>query len=193
MARFSSISWSLTLTHDHLARCLRDGDVAIDATAGKGNDCLFLAERVGPKGRVYAFDIQKRALDLTRRRLAEAGFLDRARLIEASHADLRDHVAEPARAIAFNLGYLPGGDHKLVTAPASTLAGLEASAELLAPGGGIAIVAYRGHPEGAAELTAVEAWCAGLDPARFYAVKREALNHPASPAVFLIEAAEKIS
>ncbi|QHW33276.1 methyltransferase domain-containing protein [Paenibacillus rhizovicinus] len=46
------------------------GGVVIDATCGNGVDTQFLAELVGPRGRVYAFDIQVDALERTRARLA---------------------------------------------------------------------------------------------------------------------------
>jgi predicted methyltransferase len=42
------------------ARSLQAGDVAVDATAGNGHDTLFLAEAVGPTGRVHAVDVQVR-------------------------------------------------------------------------------------------------------------------------------------
>ncbi|WP_019005767.1 tRNA (mnm(5)s(2)U34)-methyltransferase [Cohnella laeviribosi] len=49
------------------------GAVAVDATAGGGVDTLFLARTVGPRGFVYAFDIQEAALTRTRNRLAAEG------------------------------------------------------------------------------------------------------------------------
>ncbi|MDD3298972.1 MAG: rRNA methyltransferase, partial [Firmicutes bacterium] len=45
-----------------------EGDLTVDATAGNGHDTLFFASLVGEKGAVYAFDIQQRALDITRER-----------------------------------------------------------------------------------------------------------------------------
>ena len=36
---------------------LFDGALAVDATVGNGFDALFLAHRVGPKGRVLGFDV----------------------------------------------------------------------------------------------------------------------------------------
>lgn len=52
------------------------GDVVIDATAGGGVDTLFLAKLVGPRGRVFAFDVQEEAILRTRARLTAAGALD---------------------------------------------------------------------------------------------------------------------
>jgi SAM-dependent methyltransferase len=49
-------------------------DVVIDATCGNGVDTLFLAQQVGVRGTVYAFDIQTLALEHTKVRLAKAGY-----------------------------------------------------------------------------------------------------------------------
>ena len=35
---------------------VQPGDLVVDATAGNGNDTLWLAEAVGANGRVHAFD-----------------------------------------------------------------------------------------------------------------------------------------
>lgn len=53
-----------------------------------------------------------------------------------------------SRLVAFNLGYLPGGDKRIITSSASTLLALEAAKDLLLPGGLISVVAYVGHPGG---------------------------------------------
>ena len=56
------------LAQQLLGPLIRPGDIVIDATAGNGHDTLFLAENVGPDGRVLAFDVQAVAIDSTRRR-----------------------------------------------------------------------------------------------------------------------------
>ena len=50
---------------------MKEGDLCIDATAGNGNDTLFLCELVGECGRVLAFDIQKEAVENTKKRILE--------------------------------------------------------------------------------------------------------------------------
>ncbi len=40
---------------------VREGDTVVDATCGNGNDSKWLAEKIGPKGQLVAFDIQARA------------------------------------------------------------------------------------------------------------------------------------
>ena len=154
-----------------VAPVLAPGAVAVDATAGNGHDTLFLAEAVGPAGRVYAVDVQEAAIAATRARLAEAGLEARIHLACAGHEDLTEQVAPADRgrvaAVMFNLGYLPGGDHTLTTRPPATLDALNAARGLLAPGGRLSVVAYTGHPGGAEEAEAVRAWAEALsDPHR---------------------------
>lgn len=52
------------------------------------------------------------------------------------------------RLVAFNLGYLPGGDKEIITRSETTLLALEAAKRILIPGGLISIVVYVGHPGG---------------------------------------------
>ena len=44
------------------SRFVRPGDTVVDATCGNGHDTKWLAQAVGPSGRVFAFDIQVRSL-----------------------------------------------------------------------------------------------------------------------------------
>ena len=52
------------------------------------------------------------------------------------------------RLVAFNLGYLPGGDKGIITISKTTLLALEAAKKMLIPGGLISLVVYVGHPGG---------------------------------------------
>ena len=59
------------LAHQFVREILREGDLAIDATAGNGHDTLVLAARVGESGRVLAIDIQPAAIESARTQLAQ--------------------------------------------------------------------------------------------------------------------------
>ena len=148
--------------HTILTNHLQEGGHAIDATAGNGYDTLFLAEQVGPSGKVIAIDIQDRAIQSTREKLDSAGLIDRVRLVTEDHATalrklmVNDH--EKAAVITFNLGYLPGSDKCIQTHAESTEEALAASIQLLAPGGYLCVTAYRGHSGGTAEAKTVEAF-----------------------------------
>ncbi len=155
------------IAQDAVRARLREGDVAVDATAGNGGDTVFLAEVVGATGRVFAFDIQAAAIASAGEKVGAAGLADRVAFVHASHSEISNHVAPGAGAIMFNLGYLPGGDRSVVTRIDTTLAALRASLPLLRPGGILSVVAYPGHPEGAAERDAVAAFFASAPLGRF--------------------------
>jgi ubiquinone/menaquinone biosynthesis C-methylase UbiE len=55
------------------ALALRPGDVACDAGVGPGYFALRLARAVGPRGRVYAIDVEPRMIEALRERLRERG------------------------------------------------------------------------------------------------------------------------
>jgi tRNA A58 N-methylase Trm61 len=136
---------------------LREGDLAIDATAGNGHDTAFLAECVGASGHVIAFDIQPDALDQARRHVTGCGFADRVEFHQESHTRIAAHVVPgTVAAVMFNLGYLPGGDHAIATECSGTLIAIGQAAEALKPGGLLSIVCYPGHATGAGEAAAVE-------------------------------------
>lgn len=184
----------LGTAHKWIAERAGSGDAVIDATAGGGVDTLALAGLVGPKGTVYAFDIQQEALERTRLRLApleEEGRLPILRLTLADHAEMERFVdggdAGGIAAVMFNLGYLPGGDTAVITQPASTLRALEAALALLRPGGIVTCVLYPGHPGGDAEAAAVEAWAAKLPQSEGQAVLYRQPQRPAAPYLIAVE------
>jgi hypothetical protein len=164
------------LAQEFVAEALRPGDWAIDATVGNGWDTLFLTRAVGPMGRVWGCDVQVRALERTQARLAEAG-LGGVELVLACHSEMERWLPDEARGrmrgVMFNLGYLPGDgagvgdDPGPITRPDSTLAALRCALAVLATGGRMSVVCYRGHAGGALEADAVEGLVTGLDRGRF--------------------------
>ena len=178
------------LSHLFIRRFVARGDRVIDATCGNGHDTLLLAELAGPNGRVWAFDIQREALEATAARLAEAGHGDSVVLVHAGHETMAEHCRGPVKAAVFNLGYLPGGDRTVVTRPESTLAGLEQALALIAPGGVVIITLYPGHEGGQQEAALLEARLTQLPPAGFHAWRMGQMNVPATaPYVIMIQKA----
>lgn len=142
-----------------LRKALRAGAYAVDATVGNGYDTLFLAHEVGPGGRVLGFDVQKVALTNATEMLRFAGLLNRVTLVLASHEDL-GHYLPPGQQVAvgmFNLGYLPRGDRRITTRPASTLAALSALIPHLEATGRVSLLSYRGHLGGEGEYQVLAA------------------------------------
>ncbi|MDX1346394.1 MAG: class I SAM-dependent methyltransferase [Sedimenticolaceae bacterium] len=154
------------VAHDVIAGHVHAGDIVIDATMGNGHDTLFLAQLVGETGHVYALDLQQRAIDQTRARLDMHGAAEQVTLIKGDHAEmgrlLPQGMAESVAAIVFNLGYLPGGVKSVTTTAESTLYALDASRELIKPGGIISLLVYVGHPGGLEEDVAIREWLGSL-------------------------------
>ena len=149
------------LAADYMARVLRMGDLAVDATVGNGHDTERLAQLVGPSGRVVGFDIQEQALESARRRLTEAALIGRVTLVRDSHANMEAYLDAAPRLIAFNLGFLPGGDKTVTTLLDSTMSAVETAMRLLAPAGMLLVCCYPGHAEGQRELRALRKKLAG--------------------------------
>ncbi|OAB39201.1 SAM-dependent methyltransferase [Paenibacillus macquariensis subsp. defensor] len=160
----------LSFAHKLVSERLKLGDIAIDATIGTGTDTLFLAKSVGPKGHVYGFDIQEEALILTQQRLDQhvLSSISPVTLLLQSHVDMLKSIPQvhhgKLTAIMFNLGYLPSSasNKDIITMTDSTLTALQASLELLRPGGVITIVLYPGHPGGDTESAVVQEWAANI-------------------------------
>lgn len=174
------------LAHLLLSEIIRKGDSVVDATCGNGHDTIFLAALVGEHGKVVAYDIQKPAIQETQALAKQAGFEARVTCHLKSHACLADDLEpESVRAVTFNLGYLPGQDHKLTTQEPETLKALEAAAGILMPAGVLSIICYPGHDAGAAESEAVEAWSTTL-PNQGWRVAKYSMLGTKKPAPFLL-------
>lgn len=176
--------------HEICAQVLSPGDIAIDATVGNGHDTLFLAETVGPTGRVYGFDIQATALAQTAQRLGD-DLGSRVTLIQKSHAEmgtcLDEADRERVRVIIFNLGYLPGGAKEITTQTESTLTAIESACRLLHPSGMISIIAYPGHDAGREETEAVVACLGELEVSGWKYEMTEAVPGSATaPRLFIL-------
>jgi predicted methyltransferase len=175
---------------------IRLGDYVIDATVGGGNDTLFLARSVGDKGCVYGFDIQPEALEQASQKLTAELGTERAtvlvQLMLRNHAEMEAAIPEfrhgQAAVVMFNLGYLPSGDHSVITLVDTTLLALEASLRLLRPGGIVTIVVYPGHSGGDAEADAVMKWAACLSQTEYQAlIYRFANQRETAPYLIAIE------
>lgn len=178
------------IAHAEVRKVLGAGDLAIDATCGNGHDTLFLAGLVGPEGTVLAMDRQAEAIARVRARL-DAERTTHVQLVEGCHsrigAVLPPDVAGRIGAVMFNLGYLPSGDHAVVTGSATTIPALAAAATLLRSGGLLSVLAYTGHPGGEEEAEAVRIWTEGLSPDEFTTERitpGDPRSHP--PVLFLI-------
>lgn len=170
--------------HKLLEEIVNDGDVAVDATCGNGNDTLFLSKLVGKAGSVYAFDIQQQAIDTTSA-LLEANNLHNVHLIHDSHEKVDEHIPQAFKGklagAIFNLGYLPRSDKKIITKSDSTLHALESLLSYVRIGGRIVLVVYHGHEGGKEEKDAVISYCLQLDQKHYSVISYQFINQKNNP------------
>lgn len=137
---------------DWLKQAITSDSVIVDATAGNGHDTLFCA---GIAKHVYAFDIQKEAIENAKIRTSDFSNIT---YVLDSHATLNQYIHTPIDGIIFNLGYLPTSDKSTITQAESTLTACNQALELLSDRGFMLITCYLGHPGGASEAAAVKQW-----------------------------------
>lgn len=171
----------LQYAQDLLADTIQPGDTVVDATAGNGHDTLFLAQLVGDDGQVYAFDVQKEAVDATLLRLLDEGLEHRALVLKDGHEHVAKYVTKPVSAAVFNLGYLPGSDHTIVTQPNTTVTAIESLLQLLTINGIIVLVIYHGHEGGKDERDAVIDYVSQLPQKYVHVLKYQFLNQQNDP------------
>lgn len=166
-----------------ILKCVKDGHTVLDCTVGNGNDTLLLAKQVGAEGKVYGFDIQKRALETTLSKLTCENLDDRVQLIQDGHENIDSHITEKLDFIIYNLGYLPKGDKSIKTNKETTLLSLKKSINLLKDNGIIIITCYIGHEGGLEEKNEVENFLTNLDQKEFNIIKYEFINQRNYPPV----------
>ena len=127
--------------------------IVVDATCGNGNDTLFLAKTSAKK--VFAFDIQEQAIFNTRQLLLNNEVDSKCELILDSHFNFDNYIKSKVRAVMFNLGYLPKGNHNITTTADTTVTTIEKFLKVLEIGGIIVIVVYWGHENGKIEKAAL--------------------------------------
>ncbi|RJE48488.1 SAM-dependent methyltransferase [Dehalobacter sp. MCB1] len=175
-----------TMLKMYLQQLIQHGDQVIDATAGRGKDTLFLAECVGPEGRVFAFDIQEEAIQSTRELLTAHKMLDRVALFRESHTEIGRLVPQGIRAVVFNLGYLPGSNQAMITEPETTLRAVNDTLKLLVAKGVIVCTVYRGHSHSLEEANALNAYAAELSKKDFHVLQGIYLNQGETSPYWLI-------
>ncbi|NLT94645.1 MAG: methyltransferase domain-containing protein [Clostridia bacterium] len=170
-----------------LNNVILSGDCVIDATVGNGNDTLFLAQKVGEKGKVYGFDVQLAAIQNTASLLEQHGLAEQVQLIHDGHQNMLKYVNRPVKAVMFNLGYLPQSDHKIITLPETTIEALRQSTQLLQTGGVITVIVYQGHSGGEREGEEVALFLKKLDSRKWDCLLWSFINRsPMAPYLYLI-------
>lgn len=171
----------LPFAKELIASVIEPGDSVVDATAGNGHDTLFLADLVGESGHVYAFDVQPEAIQVTTEKLEQASLNARATVIHDGHENVVKYVQTEISAAIFNLGYLPGSNHEIVTRGISTVQAIESLLQLLKVGGLIVLVVYHGHEGGKEEKDALMTFVQHLPQSYAHVLSYQFLNQQNNP------------
>lgn len=180
---FNSIT---DLSKFFVQQVIQPEDIVIDATAGNGNDTIFLAKQLSDKGMVFSFDVQKKAIDKTRERIISECLSQKVSLIHAGHQEIAKYVKKNIKVAMFNLGYLPGGDHSITTKGSTTILALEQTMSLLKPGGIISVCVYSGHLGGKEELEDVIAFTKSIDYKCYNVLKIDFYNKINDPPILIM-------
>ncbi|HHX18153.1 MAG TPA: methyltransferase domain-containing protein [Clostridium sp.] len=176
---------SLKQSHEYIKACVNEGDTTIDATCGNGNDTVFLAQLVGERGKVFAFDIQDVAIENAAKKLNDLKLSNRVSFIKDGHENMDSYVNGDIKAVMFNLGYLPGGDRSISTKADTTISAIKKSMELLVTGGIITIVIYYGKDNGLDEKEKVLSFLECIDQKKFAVMKTEFINQQNCPPILV--------
>ncbi|MGL5043210.1 MAG: class I SAM-dependent methyltransferase [Culicoidibacterales bacterium] len=179
----------IPFVHMLLKKHLTPASYVIDATCGNGHDSLFMASLLGYRGRLFGFDIQQRALDQTRIKLA--GSLPRFELFCLSHDNMYEQL-EPFLGkidlVVFNLGFYPNHPHEITTMIKSTYSAILQAICLLKRKGLLIVVAYPGHENGAIESQMLSQLFTKADPNKYFITKYQQTNgFSPTPIVYTIE------
>lgn len=175
----------LELAHLIWADHLEPGMTAIDATAGRGFDALFIAQKIltPTLGDLHLIDIQEDAVKSSNQLLKKklpSNLHNKISFHQQCHSSLPlPHSS--ADLIVYNLGYLPHADKTTTTLTPTTLESIELGFKILKPKSLMSITSYPGHPAGDAEHQALESYFSSINHKKFLVSKHQwikSLNHP---------------
>lgn len=175
---------ALKLSHEHLKAHINTGDTVIDATMGRGRDTLLLSNLVGDTGKVFAFDIQKEAIDSTEALLKEHNRTN-VTLICDSHHKMGEYVHN-AKCVVFNLGFLPGGDHSIFSHSDTSIKAIEEALKIIPSDGFVSVCSYYGGDTGFEEKDNLLAFLENLDQKKYTVMLQSFHNRKGCPPLFII-------
>lgn len=198
-----NINHAVQFQHLLWNQLILQAQLVIDATCGKGNDLLYLIKAAHKANNFtchfIGIDIQEAALIATKEKIANCLKKNEINKEEAkkvnlylqSHDQVIEDVAKngkPIDLIAFNLGYLPGTDHSVMTNANTVLKALHIGLEHLSKNGLITIVTYPGTKHGLEEQNILESYMSHLDQ-KIYDVARwntlHQVNNP--PQLYMLK------
>jgi benzoyl-CoA reductase/2-hydroxyglutaryl-CoA dehydratase subunit BcrC/BadD/HgdB len=183
---FNIVDYYHFLIEDFLSRLGKDF-VALDLTCGNGNDTLYLCNSMKGIGFIYAFDIQKEAVNNTKSLLASKCNYSNYMIINDSHENIALHVSKKIDLAVYNLGYMPKSISNISTIPDTTISSLKKVLKQLKVKGYVFIAAYPGHDEGF-ERDLIFKYLSKLDDKTYRVLNHKIINiNNYPPELFIIQ------
>ena len=177
---------ALTIVHDTIKKYVKEGDILLMRTAGRGHDTAIFLQKLSEKGgSVTLLTYSRKPLDSTAKFCKSQGL--KATLILDSHANMAKYAAENSvDCIIFNLGYLPHGNHKINTCFESTKTAVEEGMKLLKKGGIMCVTIYYGGDSGYAEKESLLPWLSTVDDIEYQVLVTQFHNWKNDPPIPVI-------
>lgn len=169
------------IIHEFLEKTVQPDWVCVDMTTGRGHDTLALAKL---SKKVYAFDIQEEAIFSSKKLTSDYSNIE---YIHDDHQNINQYVQPYVNLVIYNLGYLPGGNKKIITNKDSTLVSLSKVHQLLKINSVLIITAYPGHKGGDKEAKAVELWVNHQVDKKQYEVEVYNYNTKNAPIAYIMK------
>lgn len=179
------ISNVLALNQLLLRPYLANARCAVDATVGNGHDSAFILRHAPRLEYLFCCDIQSRAIQSSRNRLAETETHAQLYWYEMDHAAFFADFPLPIDVAVFNLGYLPGTDHKVHTHTDNTLTACTQALSCLRKGGVLSVVSYPGTPAGEREHAVLQEWARTLRQQQWHVACIDMINQIHQPPCLL--------
>ena len=169
---------------------MKHASVVVDATCGNGHDLLYLAKRAEKGCHLYGIDIQMTAINNSQELLQSNDIAKDISLtfIHNSHDralanQLKDEVID---LMIFNLWYLPGSDHHIITKPYQTIDAIKEGLKNLSKSGIITIISYPGTTEGLEEMQILKSFLSDLEQKLYNVCHWQPMNQINNPPELFI-------
>jgi len=98
---------------------------------------------------------------------------------------MREHVKN-AKAVVFNLGFLPGGDHSIFSHGDTSIKAIEAALDIIDEDGFVSVCVYHGGDTGFEERDTVLDYLEKLDQKKYTVMLQSFHNRQGYPPLFVI-------
>lgn len=170
---------------DFIFNNINNVNIAVDMTAGNGNDSLKIINKFSPEI-LYCFDIQNIAKKNTLSLIESSDTQTKIKFIVDNHANIDKYINTKIDLAIYNLGYLPGYSHEICTDYLSVIESLKYLLEIISINGTICLTLYPGHDSGYKEKIEIEKFLSNISQTKFTIIKSEFINQINNPPYIIV-------